>query len=125
MNTTTKPSIIEINELSSIAFARAAVLIQQGYQFSPMRVPETYGFTGQASITLVLAEPAADAVAGAADSLALALDLQTAHEERSAAAALAATEAEQTRKAAKQAIELELVAAKNLVRRLDAAQKRA
>jgi uncharacterized protein YbaP (TraB family) len=125
MKTMTKPQTVEINERTGVAFARAAVLIAEGYQFSSHSSPEVHGFIGQASITLVLANPEPDAIKGAAESLALALERETAKTERDAAAALAASEAEQTRQAAKAALEAELNAAKNLVRRLDAAVKKA
>lgn len=119
-----KPHTIEINELSSIAFARAAVLIRDGYRFCPHNMPEVFGFTGQAAITLVLADPDAEAIAGAADSMAFAVDRLTIKTEQDAAAELAATEEHQRKEAAKVIAAAELAAAKLLVRRLEAAQKR-
>lgn len=122
---TEKPFVITIAERVDIAFARAAVLAQQGYVFSKDMHPETFPFTGQASITMILAAADAADIAGAAESLKQALDLQTVRTERADAEALAATAAEQERQAAKAAIEIELAAARNLVRRLDAAVKKA
>lgn len=118
-----KPHTIEINELSFIAFSRAAVLIRNGYQFCPHNMPEVFGFTGQAAITLVLADPDPDAIAGAANSMAFALDRLKVKTERDAATELAATEEHHQKAAAKAAAAAELHAAKLVVRRLEAAQK--
>lgn len=124
MTTITQPSSIEITELSAIAFGRAAVLINQGYVFSQYNAPQTFA-NGYASITLVLAKHDADSIAGAAQSFAEAVSRETVVSEREAAAALAATEAEQKRQAAKAEIEAKLSEAKNAVRRLEAAAKKA
>jgi hypothetical protein len=123
--TTQKPAVIVINERTDIAFGRAAVLATQGYVFSKHVYPETFAFMGQSAITMVLAKPDESDIAGAAESLKYAQDLETLQNERDSAAALAATEAEQKRLAAKAVIDAELATAQNLVRRLTAAAKRA
>ncbi len=123
--TTQKPAVIVINERTDIAFGRAAVLVTQGYVFSKHVYPETFAFIGQSAITMVLAKPDAVDIAGASESLQYALDLETAQSEKDGAAALAASDAEQKRLAAKAVIDAELATAQNLVRRLTAASKRA
>lgn len=120
MKPSNKPATITIADRTDIVFARAAVLATQGYVFSKLANPEVFGFIGQASIVMVLGKSDSADIAGAAASLQHAADCETLQTERADAEALAATAAEQERQAAEAAIEVELAAARNLVRRLTA-----
>jgi hypothetical protein len=119
-----KPATIEINELTEMAFAQAAVLIRSGYQFSRFTPPQTF-MHGQSSITLVLGDPDARATADAAASQSLALARQIAREQREDLEALAQTQAEQERQAIKAELAKEVTEAKSRLKQLEAAQQTA
>jgi hypothetical protein len=120
-STDAKPQRVSICEYSPTAFAQAAILARQGYDFCGVNPPMTFT-NGQASINMVLRIGNDDAgmVAAAAESVAIGLSREMAQAERDEAAALALTEEQQKRDAAKAVLALELAAAKALVQKLSA-----
>lgn len=119
--TDTKPQRVAICEYSPTAFAQAAILARQGYDFCGINPPMTFT-NGQASINMVLRTGDDDAgiVAAAAESMAIGFSREMAQAERDKAAALALTEDQQKRDTAKAVLALELAAAKALVKKLSA-----
>lgn len=123
--TTGKPERIVITELTETAYAQAAVLVRTGYRFCKFEQPRTFDFSGNTTITLVLGDPDADAITGAALSQSIAFDRQNARTARDDATAVAQTKAHQEREAAKAALSAEILSAKAHVKQLEQAARTA
>jgi hypothetical protein len=117
---TEQPDIIEICDLTTTVFAQAAVLIKQGYRFSKTVPPQLF-LSGQAAITLELAEPEAAAIAGAAVVLAQALSRQKAREQKDELEAQQRTREHEERVAKQAQIAAEIEAAKAHLKSLEQA----
>jgi hypothetical protein len=115
-----QPAVIEICDLSTTAFAQAAALIKQGYRFSKTVPPQLF-LSGQAAIALELAEPEADAIAGAAVVLAQALSRQKAREQKDELEAQQRTREHEERVAKQAQIASEIEVAKAHLKNLEQA----
>ena len=116
--TISKPTNITIVDQSGLAFARAAVLIREGYIFSLRDSVETF-HSGDVVINLVLGELDADAIKAAAIAVAKALELQNARSEQAAAVALVQTAAHQAQVAAKEILAKEVADTKAKLKALE------
>ena len=114
---------IVIAEETRTAFARAAVLLRDGYVFCNANPPQTLEMIGQSVVTLVLGDPDAQAIAGAAASKVQALH-QLRADERYAERAEARLREQQERDAKQAALTQEVAEAaarlKQLQQSLDA-----
>lgn len=120
-----QPVIIELCDLTSVAFAKAAALIRQGYVFSKATPPVAFAMTGQSAITLELGEPDAEALAGAAAASALTLAQQKAREQREDLAAQKRTREYEERLEKQAQLATEIEAAKAHLKQLEQAHRTA
>ena len=121
---TDKPTRIVIAEDTRTAFARAAVLLRDGYVFCNANPPQTLEMIGQSIVTLVQGEPDAQAIAGAAISKSQALD-QLRADERYAERAEARLREQQERDAKQAVLAQEVAEAAARLKQLQQAQQNA
>jgi glycine/serine hydroxymethyltransferase len=115
----TLPRIIIINDYVQASFARAAVLVRQGFIFSPDATPEIYT-NGFANLTMVLGSPDDASIAAAEVARAEALEMESVKYERDVQTAAKAMLEQAEREAKAKAVAAEIAATKARIAALEA-----
>lgn len=117
----TRPHTIVITERTGLAFAIAAVHVRAGYIFSADYAPEVFPSMGQATITLHLGNPDANAIALAEATTAHAVALQRVEFQKEVEQCARQMVEQAAREEKQKQLAAEVAEAKKALRKLEAA----